>query len=439
MRMLGLLNTAIKSLAIFVLILGFFATQSTNNLYEIKILCPFEPQVDNQILDIMDQHYIPSTTVAVVRNSSIIWAKGYGEQQQLDLIYMIASVTKTFTATAIFQLFERGIIDLDDDVNDYLPFSFRHPLFPSIPITFKMLLQHTSGLRKYSDLYWYGITAEVLEELGWANPHEWTPYPYWIEDHLTPNGSLYDPAVWTYFRPGTTRFYSNFGYDVLGYLIQRATGQPIWEYLQDNIFDPLGMDCTGYNHTDFDAGQLATPYVYMFELDPDSTGNKAYPHYNTFNYGAGGLRSNIYDLARFLLVFMHDGVSNGVRILEEDTLRTMESLETAWFAPGNPMVRMSGWGGTEGDEWAFHAKGFVYYGGNTTVPYGVITFVNQGLDSARDAAFSITKLLQEYVHQYDNTSLNCTNSFALLDVILITTSVGVVIIVITIIIRRKMH
>ncbi len=433
------MQKARKILPILLLVMGLFFNPSILSSFENESLCPFQPQVDNQISAIMEQNHIPSTTVAVVRNNSIVWAKGYGEQQRLDLIYMVGSVTKTFIATAIFQLYERNILDLDDDVNDYLPFSLRHPNFTNTPITIRMLLQHTSGLSKYTDQYWYGTTAEVLEQLGWENPSEWLPYPYWIEGHLTPNGSLYDPAVWTSHEPGTNWFYSNFGYDVLAYLIFSATGQPIWSYLEENIFDPLGMHSTGYNFTDFDLEQLATPHIYMFDLDSTSTGNRAYPHYNTLNYGAGGLRSNIFDLAKFLLVFLHDGVSNGTRILDEDSLRTMESLPAAWIAPGDPLIQWGGWGGTEGDAWAFHAKVYGYYGGNTTVPYGVITLNNQGLDSARDAAFSITKLLEEYVHQYDVTALDCPDALLLQYAILITTAGGIVIMIVIVAMRRRRH
>ena len=107
------------------------------------------------------------------------------------------------------------------------------------------------------------------------------------------------------------------------------------------------MECTGYNYTDFIITQLVIPYIYMFELDPETTGNKAYPHYNTLNYGAGGLRSNIYDLTKFILLFLHNGVSNGTRILEEDTLRTMEDLQTAWLAPDDPLIQWGGWGGEQ--------------------------------------------------------------------------------------------
>jgi CubicO group peptidase (beta-lactamase class C family) len=431
------MNTLVRILLIFVMMTGLFINPAVNAEFENKSLCPFRPQVDDQILDIMEQHYIPTTTVAVVRNNSIIWSKGYGEQQRLDLIYMVGSVGKTFTATAIFQLYERGLIGLDDDVNDYLPFLFRHPNYTDTPITFRMLLQHTSGLSKDSDMYWYGVMADILQQLGWENPCEWLPFPYWIEEYLTPNGSLYEPGVWTSREPGTNWLYSNFGYNVLAYLIHQVSGQPIWEYLQENIFDPLGMQSTGFNYTDFDLAQLATPYIYQFELDPTSTGNSAYPQYNTLTYGSGGMRSNIFDLAKFFLVFMHDGVSNGIRILEEETLRTMEDLQTAWLAPGDPLIDWDGWGGTEGDTWTSHAKGYAIYDDNTTVPYAVITLVNQGLDSARDAAYNITRLLQVYVHQYDVTPLDCPFGLAPFEAILLTTSVGAVIVVVTIIIVRK--
>ncbi len=371
----------------------------------------FNPNVDGQITDIMSQYYIPSVTTAVIRNNSIIWSKGYGEQSDLDLIYLVGSVTKTFTATAIFQLYDQGLIQLDDDVNDYLPFSLRHPNFTNTPITFTMLLQHKSSLTKDSDPYWFGIMSEALQDMGWENPFDWLPYPDWIEGYLTPNGTLYEPIAWSPYEPGTNRLYSNVGYDVLGYLIQVISGEPIWEYLQNNIYDPLGMVSTGYNYTSFDLERLAIPYIYLFELDSESTGNKAYPHYNSINYGAGGIRSDIFDLAKFIQVFLHRGVSNGTRILEEETLQTMVDLQTAWLSPDDPLIQWGGWGGTEGDSWAFHTKAYGYYNGNTTVPYGVITFLNQGMDEGRDACFNITMLLAEYVHKYDVLECEAANGF----------------------------
>ncbi|NHJ47589.1 MAG: serine hydrolase [Asgard group archaeon] len=374
----------------------------------------FDPQVDDQIAEIMNQTYIPSVTTAVVRNNSIIWAKGYGEQLQLDLIYMVGSVSKTITGTATLKLYEDGLLDLDDDVNDYLPFSLRHPNFTWIPITIRMLLTHYSGLVKTTEMYEYVVMQEALRDLGWENPYDWLYYPDWIGEHLTPNGSIYDPGAWSIYKPGLTRIYSNIGYMVLSYIIQLVSEKPFWEYLQEIIFDPLEMDSTGFNYTKFDESQLAIPYIYNFELDNESTGNIAYPHHNTESYGAGGIRSNIYDLARYLMIHMHKGVSNGTRILNDTTIETMHQLRGPFLEPGDEWLNWGGWGGTEGDTYAFHTKAYCYYDGNTTVPYGVITFVNQGMDEARDACFDICELLRVYCHEYDQLECETTPGFTVI-------------------------
>ncbi|NHJ46810.1 MAG: serine hydrolase [Asgard group archaeon] len=395
----------------------------------------FDPQVDDQIEEIMNQTYIPSVTTAVIGNNSIIWAKGYGEQQQLDLIYMIGSTTKTIIGTAILKLYEDGLLDLDDDVNVYLPFSLRHPNFAWIPITIRMLLTHHSGLNTTTEMYQYGEMSEALENLGWENPYDWAPYPDWIEEYLTPNGSLYDPSVWSIYKPGLTRIYTGFGYDILSYIIQLVSGKPVWDYLQEKIFDPLEMDNTGYNYTLFDESQLATPYYYMYPLDNESTGNKAYPHYNRLAYGSVGIRSNIYDLARYLMIHMHKGISNGTRILNETTTETMHQLRGPFLEPGDEFLNWGGWGGTEGDSYCFHTKAYCYYDGNTTVPYGVITFVNQGIEEARDACFDICELLRVYVHEYDLLECEPTPGFT----IIVSLSSFAILMVLVLRKRKKTH
>ncbi len=372
---------------------------------------PFNPRIDDYIHDKMLQFYIPSVATAVVRNDSIIWAKGFGLQNDPQTIYMTGSVTKTFTATAIFQIYEQGLIQLDDDANLYLPFSLRHPNYNNTPITIEMLLNHYSGLNKDNDPYIWGTAADGVSRLGLENPYDWLPFPYWIEEHLTPNGSLYIPEAWTPYEPGTTRHYSNIGYNVLGYILELVTGKPIWDYIQDHILDPLDMLSTGFNFTKFDEIQLAKPHIYQFELDPSSTGDKAYPHYNYLGYASGAIRSNVYDLARFLLVHLHNGISKGVRILEEPTIQLMHQMQASWIDGQGGLVDWSGWGGTEGDVWGFHAKAYGTYYDTVTVPYAVITLINQGHDDARNACFEITSKLQEYVHIYDANFPNNINDF----------------------------
>ncbi len=399
------------------------------------ILPPFTPRVDNEIRGIMNEFYIPSVATAVIRDDSIIWAKGYGEQSELETIYMTGSVTKTITGTAVFQLYEHGLIGLDDDVNDYLPFSLRHPNYTETPITIRMLLLHTSGLSKDTDQYIWGMAGDALIRMGMESPFDWLPYPDWMREHLTPNGSLYIEESWTPHEPGTNRHYSNMGYNLLAYVIQLVTGTPVWEYVQENIFDPLDMDCTVYNFTGLDESQLALPYEYMMEEDPTSTGNEAYPHYNYLGYGSGAIRSNVYDLARYLLIHMHKGVSEGVRILEEQTMDLMHDLQASWVTGDGGLVNWDGWGGTEGDIYGFHAKAYAIVDGNTTVPYVVITLVNQGHDDARGAAYDITRLLQVYVHKFDTMEYSPLTD--LLTITLIASGVGVVVTILVFVLRQK--
>jgi CubicO group peptidase (beta-lactamase class C family) len=424
-----------KSLTLLLLLIlsSFSIKQITFSQGSTEELClpSFDPQVDDQIEEIMNQTYIPSVTAAVIRNNSIIWAKGYGEQQRLDLIYMMGSVAKTITGTAIFKLIEDGLLGLDDDASDYLPFTLRHPNFPWMTITIRMLLTHYSGLTKETEMYRFFVMQETLQRLGWENPYDWVEYPDWIGEHLTPNGSLYNSTAWSEYKPGLTRIYSNIGYTVLSYIIQIASGKPIWDYLQEEIFDPLEMDCTGYNYTLFDESQLAIPYYYMFELDNESTGNKAYPHHNSEYYGAGGIRSNIYDLARYLMIHMHKGISNGTRILNETSMDIMNQLRGPILIPGDELLNWGGWGGTEGDSYCFHTKA-KYFDGNTTVPYGVITFVNQGMDEARDACFDICMLLQRYVHEYDELECDLTPGYSF-----ILTVCGLNLVLLLVIRKRK--
>lgn len=94
-------------------------------------------------------HY-PSMSACIIKNTTVVWAKGYGlydiEQQKQateHTIYVVASITKTITSTALMQLYEQGFFHLDDDVNKYLPFHLRNPNFPNDPITIRMILSHS--------------------------------------------------------------------------------------------------------------------------------------------------------------------------------------------------------------------------------------------------------------------------------------------------------
>ena len=122
-----------------------------------------------------------SLSTCIIKNDTIIWSKGYGlydvpEQKQttIDTIYVLASITKTIVGTALMQLYEQGLFDLDDDVNDHLPFELRNPNFPDDPITIRMLLSHTSSLNTNTQqqYYWFNFSGDP-------------PFPFFPEPYLS--------------------------------------------------------------------------------------------------------------------------------------------------------------------------------------------------------------------------------------------------------------
>jgi len=108
---------------------------------------------DKIITKIMQFGRIPAVSAAIIKGNNVTWKKGFGlydveneKEANKDTIYLVASISKTVTATAIMQLYEKGCFKLDDDVNKYLPFILRNPEYPNKPITFRTLLAHRSSL-----------------------------------------------------------------------------------------------------------------------------------------------------------------------------------------------------------------------------------------------------------------------------------------------------
>ena len=239
------------------------AIASTGIITTVIILQP--QKIDLRISELMSQGDIPSFAAGIVINDTLVWSKGYGDQPDLETVYMIASITKIFTATAIMQLYDNGNLDLDTDINDYIPFSVRNPSYSDDPITTRMLLTHKSGLN-------HGVSDELLwdfdaDTINWCNNNLGTNISLWssrptlgefINGSLTPSGSYYASENW-YSQPDTCWRYSNTGFLLLSYIVEQISNQSYVEYLQENVLDPLDMVNSGFNYIDF-TGRNAIPY-----------------------------------------------------------------------------------------------------------------------------------------------------------------------------------
>ncbi len=231
----------------------------------------------------------------VAENGKVIYKKGFGLANmewnipnEPDTKFRLGSITKQFTATLVLQLVEQGKLKLDGRVSDYLE-GYRKDT--GAKITIHHLLSHTSGLPNYTALPGFSETI--------------SRNPYAVEDFVKKyaSGDLE-------FEPGTKFNYSNSGYFLLGAIIEKVTGKPYEQVLQENILDPVGMKNTGYDHYEAIIGKRATGYV------KTPSGYKNAPYLDmTIPYAAGSLYSTVEDL------FLWD------QALNEDKILSVKSRE----------------------------------------------------------------------------------------------------------------
>lgn len=275
----------------------------------------YEDDFDEQIIYYMEQGHMPSISACIIKNDSVVWSNNYGfydvknnKEPTDQTVYMAASISKTVTATAIMQLWEQGLFDLDEDVNNYLPFQLKNPKYPDIPITFRMLLAHQSSLSDKQIALFIFFSIFNLPKAK-------------FEEYLIPGGSIYNPRNWIDAPPGEDLCYSSIGYEILGYLIELLSDQPLDQYCQEHIFAPLKMMNTSFYPSDYDKNNLAIPYIWVLNR------YVPLPHYEDRNYAAGGLRTSVSDLSHYLIAHMNGGLYDGVRILEEETVELMHTLQ----------------------------------------------------------------------------------------------------------------
>lgn len=291
--------------------------------------------------------YPTGIAVCVIRAGKIdfLGAHGWADRERWipmseNTLLNIASVTKTFTSTAIMQLVETGQLELDMPIDTYLPYAVRNPRFPDAPLTIRQLLTHRSSL-----------ADGPAYDAGYVCGDPGIPLGEWLAEYLVPGGASYDEAHnFHSWAPGTIdpsddpRPYSNVGYGLLGHIAERVTGQPFTTLTRERILAPLDMGCTDWMLAQIDAGRHAV----LYERVPDETaGETLRPDMDTTlwrdkpngggepgelrplclyghpTYPDGFLRSCTVDLARFLLAMTGRGEMGGRRILAAATLDTM--------------------------------------------------------------------------------------------------------------------
>ncbi|WP_290624908.1 serine hydrolase [Altibacter sp.] len=240
--------------------------------------------------------------------------------------YRIASVSKAFTALGILKLYDQGAFEMDDAISPYLGYMVENPSHPGLPITFRMLLSHTSSLQDGSGY------APFL-----AATYSQDPIPS-IAEVLIPGGVYFSSNMWRSESPGTFFAYSNLNYGVLGTLIEKISGVRFDTFMKNEILVPLGISGS-FNIQDLpDINDVAVLYRnqggwqpqydnYQGNMPPPPNLGSYVPGTNGVYFAPqGGLRISASDTGKFLRYLATNGGASNLQI-SEDTLILMKSLQ----------------------------------------------------------------------------------------------------------------
>ncbi|MUT68233.1 serine hydrolase [Paenibacillus sp. NEAU-GSW1] len=251
-------------------------------------------------------------SVVVVKDGKVIAQKGYGVTDKTtgkavdpaSTVFRVASVSKTFTATAAMQLVEQGKIKLTDDVRKHVPdLKLVNPY--DTPVTIEHLLTHTTG---------FEIRDPLSEDLH-TDFNKKVSIEEYVHKHLPP----------VVRKPGSSYMYDNFASMLLGLVVEKASGVPFETYMDENVFKPLGMKNSGFKLEGALKEQLATGY--------NGAGQKVETYAVTPTImPQGGMLTTAEDVGKFMIAFLNGGSNDSGKILSEKTVEEMEVYRSSIHA-----------------------------------------------------------------------------------------------------------
>jgi len=304
--------------------------------------------IDSTYNSLLEKNKVIGTSIAIVHNNEIVYATGYGFQNQSknikadeNTVYRIGSCTKSFTALSVMQLQEKEKLNINLPIQNYIPNLKMHSRFTDKNnIIIKNVLTHTSGL-----------PGDLMNGFFCDNP----PNIDWLISQMN-YCTMTAPA-------GYQHSYSNIGYSLLGKLVENTSKLTYENYLMNNVFKPLGMTSTFVNATPENSVKLSKGYIDGKEIDEVLIRDKA----------AGLIQSSAVDMGKYLKMYLNNGMGENGQVLTAKSIKEMEANAIANLI----LTKSTEWGyglyadsinvatetdtlftriiGHGGDTWAFHA------------------------------------------------------------------------------------
>lgn len=266
---------------------------------------------DDRVPQRLEAGGIAGAVVIVVKDGKILFSKGYGfadvrSKRPIspdETIVRFGSISKLFTWTAVMQQVERGKLDLDRDVNDYL--DFRIPDTFAQPVTLRHIMTHTSGFE------------ETFKQLGTYKPERLISLESYVKNDI--------PA--RIYPPGEVVSYSNYAASLAGYIVQRVSHMEFADYISNEIFAPLGMTRSTFVQPLPPSwrGQMGSGYLVATQSPQPYELTNASP--------SGAAAGTGSDIARFMITHLQDGEFHEAHILKPATAQRMHQHARSDF-PG---------------------------------------------------------------------------------------------------------
>jgi len=261
---------------------------------------------------LLKEHKVPGAGIALVHKDSVIWSGGVGyanyktkQPVTADDLFRVGSVSKSFVALGLMQLVQQDKLNLNDKVQELVPeVDINNPWRETDPVLIKHLLEHTSG---FDDMHFNEM----------YNTKDDPQMP--LQDALAVNPGSRNVR----WRPGTRYSYSNPGYGVVGYIIEKVTGRRYEEYLEHEVMEPLGMEWSSFTYSDSVRKQLLQGY--QGDYSPVD-----YQH--IYLRPSGALHTSPNEMARFVRMMLNDGTLDGYSVISDSLLKRMETPKTSLAA-----------------------------------------------------------------------------------------------------------
>ncbi len=272
--------------------------------------------IDSFIVNKMNKAGIVGIGASIIIDKKVVWTNGYGYADKATkapftpfTVMNIASIAKTFTGVCIMKAVEEGLVSLDEDINNYLPFKVINPNFSNEKITLRHLATHTSGITDRHPLYpdstlFYG--GSMPEKLG-----------EFLKKYFLESGKHYSKDNFLNAKPGTNREYCNIGAALAGYIIEIKTGKTLNEYAKKYIFKPLKMVNSGWALNEIDI----TKHSKLYRKNGDTI--EQIQFYESTTYPDGGVITSVNELSKFFISLLNEGKYNETRILKKETIKEM--------------------------------------------------------------------------------------------------------------------